>query len=214
MRGAGHLGHDADIPVVSFRDALRILALIIAPSWTRGLFLRRATGSSLAARVKPRSIQLLQELRRSYGDGLVALPLPFARQFLVLSFEDALSILEDAPIPFTPATQAKTRALAHFEPNVSLITRGSDRTPRRDFNERILETDRRQHSLAENWKVAVARQAEVVLSDGSDVLTWDSFQQAWNRTVREIVLGPGARDDQELTDMLASERGPTGLSCH
>lgn len=76
---------------------------------------------------------------------------PFARQFLVLSLEDARSILEDTPELFTPAIDGKARALAHFEPIVSLIIRGSKRAPRRDFNERILETDRRQHNLAENW---------------------------------------------------------------
>ena len=141
----------ADIRVLSFPDALRVLVFVVAPSGTRGLFLRGAAGSSLAAPFKPRSIRLLQKLRQTYGEGLVALPSPFARQFLVLSLEDARSILEDAPEPFTPATDSKARARAHFEPNVSLITCGSKRAPRRDFNERILETDRRQHSLAENW---------------------------------------------------------------
>lgn len=141
----------AEIPVLSLRDALRVLVFLVAPSWTRGLFLRRAAGSSLAAPFKPHSIRLLQRLRQTCGEGLVALPFPFARQFLVLSLEDARSILEDTPELFTPATDGKARALAHFEPNVSLITRGSKRAPRRDFNERTLETDRRQHSFAENW---------------------------------------------------------------
>jgi hypothetical protein len=181
---------ETDIPALSLRDALRVLAFVVAPSWTRGLFLRRAAGSSLAAPFKPRSIRLLQELRRIYGENLVALPRPLARQFLVLSFEVACSILEDAPEPFTPATDAKRQALAHFEPNVSLIARESERAPRRDFNERILETDRRQHSFAENWNAVVTREAEAMFSGGPDVLTWDNFQQAWNRSVREIVLGP------------------------
>ena len=44
---------------------------------------------------------------------------PFARQFLVLSLEDARSILEDTPELFTSAIYGKARALAHFEPIVS-----------------------------------------------------------------------------------------------
>jgi hypothetical protein len=52
-----------------------------------------------------------------------------------------------------------------------------------------LETDRRQHSLAENWNAVVTREAETTFSGGPDDLSWDMFQKAWNRSVREIVLG-------------------------
>jgi Cytochrome P450 len=196
---------DDEAPVLSMRDAARVLLFVVAPSWKRGLFLRRATGSSLADSFKPRSIELCQELRRRYGHGPVALPRPFGGQFLILSSEDARLILEGAPEPFTPATDAKRRALAHFEPKVSLITRGSERAPRRDFNERMLETDRRRHSLSEGW-IAIVTQEVDALCARADVLTWEHFQRAWNRSVRQIVLGQAARDDEDLTAMLAGLR--------
>jgi cytochrome P450 len=68
----------------------------------------------------------------------------------------------------------------------------------------VLEPGRPLHELATPFARAIADEAAVLLSEvtheGS--LGWDAFTIAWWRLVRTVVLGPGARDDETLTDLL------------
>jgi cytochrome P450 len=72
----------------------------------------------------------------------------------------------------------------------------------------VLDSGHPVHLLAGHFLPAVEHEAAGLLQraerDGG--LDWDSFLEAWDRIVRSVVFGGGARDDRELTDMLTRLR--------
>lgn len=105
--------------------------------------------------------------------------------------------LQGTPTPFSPTTDDKQAALAHFEPHGSLISRGQHRAIRREFNDD-----------AANFAASVRRQADGLLGAlrSDEELIWPAFTEAWYAAAREIVLGPRAAEDRELTEQLGTLR--------
>jgi cytochrome P450 len=95
-----------------------------------------------------------------------------------------------------------------------LVSRGSDRTDRRRFTESVLEPERPLHHLAAPMVDVVRQEAAGLLVEieGTGVLDWDGFVEAWFRVVRRVVLGDTARDDTGLTALLARLRGAANWS--
>src|SRR5690606_9197891 len=116
--------------------------------------------------------------------------------------------LDESPEPFATATAAKRAALGHFEPRMALVSHGPERADRRRFNEEVLDSARPVHRLGEHFLPIVDEEAGHLLAEARrrGALTWGDFHVAWYRIVRRVVFGDGARDDHELTDMLARLR--------
>lgn len=113
-------------------------------------------------------------------------------------------LLADAEA-FRPAGHDKQLALRHFQPHGVLISDEPRRGRQREFNEQVLEPNRPTHTLAASV-TAVVRDETARLLAGADRLGWNAFERAWWRIVRRIVLGDHARDDTELTGLLARLR--------
>ncbi len=150
----------------------------------------------------------MQYLRRKYGEGPVLVRLAGKRYAVLLCARDAKDALDRTPCPFSPASREKVAALAHFEPHASLITQGPERKHRRAFNDKVLESASRHHSLAAGFVDTVRDEAAVLISslDTGGELTWPAFTEAWFRSVRRIVLGERAREDRDVTKNLAQLR--------
>ena len=194
----------------SAADSLRFFVRVVLPTLAKGVLLRRRWGMSLAARLDldAKAVRLMQRLRRTYGGQPLLLRNPIRPQAVLLSYGDVAFVLSGAPEPFSPASKEKRAALAHFEPHASLVTLGKARQNRRAFHDDVLESANPVHSMGRDFAAVVRDEAAWLLSnlqDGSD-LTWEDFSQAWFKAVRTLVLGPGARDDHALTDMLSRLR--------
>jgi hypothetical protein len=85
-----------------------------------------------------------------------------------------------------------------------LVSSGRLREERRRFNEAVLDTGHPVHRLATALQLVVREEAAGLC--GPDVLDWDRFATSWWRMVRRIVLGDAARDDHQVTDLLARLR--------
>lgn len=194
------------VPRASLGDTLRAAALVLGADLAQGIILRRPRIVALAERLDAdrRAARELFRLRDRYGPGPLRLAVPFRSVALVLHPSDVDRVLDGSPEPFSPANREKRRALAHFEPDVVLISRGPLRTARRAANEAVLHTDRPIHGLAEPF-AAVIRQEIRPLADAG-TLGWEEFAPAFWRAVRRIVLGDAARDDEVLTERLARLR--------
>lgn len=76
---------------------------------------------------------------------------------------------------------------------------------------RVLETGRPVHRHAEQMTAVIAEEVAALLghADFTGTLDWDGFAVMWQRMVRRIVLGDGARGDEQITDDLRRlrERG-------
>lgn len=197
--------------VLSVLDTLQFIWVVIFPTWAKGILLRRPRVMRLAEtwQFDHKAIRFMQRLRGKYGDAALLLRIPGRRYVVPLSVKDVRYVLDSASTSFTPASREKCAALAHFEPNVSLITRGPERPMRRRFNEELLESDRPVHRLWADFNAIIREETAPLvqlLSNGTP-LTWPMFTEAWFAAVRRIVLGNGARNERALTESLFRLRG-------
>jgi cytochrome P450 len=198
----------AGLATASLKDTLALFAEVVLPTLGKGVIIRRPKIVALAERLglDARAVRRVQRLRAAYGAGPMLVPLFGRMHALILSPEHVHRVLAGAPEPFAPATREKRAALAHFEPNVSLISDPPERAERRRFHDDVLESRCPVHSMAGRFLPVLDEEARTLLAGAGRELSWDAFTAAWHRVARRVVLGDGARDDHELTDMLAQLR--------
>lgn len=206
----GPIASPNSVSRASVLDTLVTFKDVILPTLTKGPLIRRRKVVAFAERnvLDDKAVKRMQKLRTKYGPGPLVLRIPFRRQAVLLSAEDARLVLEHSPEPFAAASLEKRSALSHFEPDVVLASQGEDRISRRKLNELTLETKCQMHSLAELFATVVLEEMEEVSDKAlqTGTLDWDAFFEGWYRMVRRIVLGSEARDDAELTDLLEDLR--------
>lgn len=198
------------LPRAGVVDTLALVGNVVLPTLGKGVLIRRPKVVGMAQRLglDDRAVRQLQKLRRKYGPGPLLLSVPVRSMAVILEAKHVFRVLDGAPKPFAPAAREKQAALAHFEPKVALATRGPERQERRQFNERALDTESPVHPMAEQLLGVVEEEAGLLLqqASASGELNWEAFTDGWHRMVRRVVLGAGAREDHELTDMLAELR--------
>ena len=91
-----------------------------------------------------------------------------------------------------------------------LISPAEERPERRRFNEAVLDTGRPVHRFGDAMAATVREELAPLLERRT--LTWDDFAAVFWRIVRRVVLGDGARDDDEVTDALRKLRGDANWS--
>ena len=197
----------ASLPQMTVQETLAVAAEVLAPTLAKGPIIRRPRVVGLAERFEldKRAVRRMQRLRNKYGTGPLLMRLPPGRQqALILDPEHVKRVLEGSPEPFSPASSEKRAALSHFEPQGVLVSRGPERTDRRRFNERVLDSDRPHHRLAEHFVAVVHEEAGWIREEArrAGELSWTVFADGWFRLVRRIVLGDGARDDTGLTALI------------
>jgi cytochrome P450 len=192
----------------SILDTLSVLREVVLPTFGKGVIVRRPSVVSLAARLDldAKAIRRLQLLRDKYGSGPLILRVPLRRHAVILDPDDVIRVLEGSPDPFSPASVEKEAALAHFEPGVSLISKGGQREDRRRFNEAVLEPGAQVHRLAATFIAVIGEEAKQLAPAGGRELGWQEFSDVFQRIVRRIVLGDAARDARALTDTLTELR--------
>ncbi|MGZ3146000.1 cytochrome P450 [Lentzea chajnantorensis] len=185
-------------------DTTRVFATVLLPTLAKGVIVRRPGVMALADKVQSDStaIDTMRHLRDRYGPEPVRLRVTGRSVAVLVDPADVGRLLRESPEPFALATREKKAALRHFQPHGVLISDEPERDRLRELNERALRP--------ENVPVEDVVRDEVdllvrhVMSNGE--LTWQGFSQVWWRIVRRIVLGNGARDDDQLTDDLKALR--------
>jgi cytochrome P450 len=192
------------------------LGTAVAPVVGRGVVIRRPRVVALAEKTDAdhRLVRTLQRLRARYGSAPLRLRVPGRSIVLVLDDADVPQVLAQSPEPFATSTPEKRGVLGHFQPRGVLISHGAARADRRRFNETVLDTERPLHRLAGPMAAVVREEAQALLAEveRNGNLDWDVFVPLWFRIVRRVVLGDSARDDHELTDLLARLRGEANWS--
>ncbi len=198
------------VPRASFIDTLAVFGEVLVPTVAKGVIIRRPAMLSIAERLDldRRAIRRMQRIRNRYGSGPLLLRLPGRTLGLILDPEHVHRVLAESPEPFTPASAEKRAALAHFEPKNVLISKGSERTDRRRYNEEALDANRPVHRMGEEFLQVVASEATQLRNNTGNCgeLTWNKFSDAWFRMVRRVVFGDAAREDHRLSEMMAELR--------
>jgi cytochrome P450 len=204
------LSHCGSVPTATVGETLAVIFELIVPTLSKGVILRRpkVVGLAESLDLDRRAIRRLQQLRNKYGDGPLMLKVPIRSQTLILSPEHVHRVLNGTPEPFTPASMEKRAALGHFEPKMSLVSKGPERTERRRFNELVLESDNPLHSLSACFASIARQEGQTLMAKAQrrGELNWSDFEQHWFRMVRRVVFGAPAADDHELSSMMARLR--------
>ncbi|EMY34587.1 cytochrome P450 [Arthrobacter crystallopoietes BAB-32] len=198
------------LPKASVPDTLAILGEVLVPTLAKGTLFRRPKAVAVAERLQldERAVRRLQKLNGKYGDGPLLLRIPFRRQAVILAPGHVHSVLAHSPEPFATASSEKRAALSHFEPRNVLISHGADRELRRRLHEQALDSGNPVHRSADAFLRMAREEADELLqrAEAAGMLEWNAFAEAWYRMARRVVFGDSARDDYELTDMLAALR--------
>lgn len=197
---------DAGLPTASVLDTVALAVDVLAPTFAKGVIVRRPKVVALAERLEldRRAVQRMQKLHDKYGNGPLMLPLPIRKQAIVLAPEHVRRVLDESPEPFAAASSEKRAALSHFEPRAALVSCGRERAERRRFNEEVLEHERAVHHMVGKFLPVVDDEARRLLNAAraQGELDWNTFNAGWTRVVRRVVFGDGAAGDEEISDMI------------
>jgi cytochrome P450 len=193
-------------PSASLVDNVRFNEAVIVPNALQGLFKRRRMAVAVAtkANVDGQAVGLLNGLRERHGGKPVWVRVVKDPALLLLSVDDVRYALEGSPHPFASDPAAKKQGMGHFQPHALTISRGELWADRRRFTEQVLETRRTNHALGRRF-ASVVREEVAAALDGT--LDYAALHAAFQRLTRRIVLGDGARDDEEITRLLAELMG-------
>lgn len=198
------------LPQASALDTAKFVSDVFLPNIAKGPIIRRPKIVAMAQRLRldERSVRRMKELHTTYGQGPLLPRIPFRKQAVVLTPEHVHDVLNHSPDPFSPASDEKRAALAHFQPDNSLISKGEERSVRRALQEQVLDTHSPVHRLAESFLPIIEEEAAQLVNDADarGELAWDDFIEAWYRVVRRTVFGDAAREDRELTDIIIELR--------
>src|SRR5919109_392955 len=197
------------LPSASLLENVQFNETVIVPNAVQGIFRRNPGRVAIATRlnVDGRAVRLMEGLRRRHGRGPLWVRAIAGRALLLLDVDDVRKVLEGSPEPFASDPDAKRRGMAHFQPDALTISRGDLWQDRRRFTEAVLDTSEPVHRLGDRFvEVALAETIELIEEaereeDGE--LGYDAFHRGLRRIVRRVVLGNSARDDEELSDLLA-----------
>jgi len=203
VNGAGRVAAalaNRDFPHASIVEGLRFTAQVAVPNVIQGLFRRRRIASAAAEKTGAEgfAVGFMSGLRRSYGDGPVWIRVAANEALLLLGEGPIRHALEGSPDPFAADPEPKRSGMKHFQPDALTISRGPDWEDRRKFTEAVLDTAKPSHRCSERF-------GEVCVDEASRLsgsLDWDEWNEAVRRVTRRIVLGDGAADDAQISEML------------
>lgn len=199
------------LPTATLRETIAIISQVMAPNVAKGVIRRRPNVVGMVERfgLDAKGIRQLQALSKKYGRGPLMLKVPGKKMAVVLDPADANHVLEHTPEPFATDEALKRSALGHFEPDMALVSHGEARQTRRQLNERVLQSGCPHHLFADAFTQVVEEEADALVARTNtrfDELDWPTFQRAWERIVRRVVLGDSARDDRTVTRELVRLR--------
>jgi cytochrome P450 len=197
------------LPSASLVESLQFNQTVIVPNAVQGLFRRRPGAVAIATRldVEGRAVRLMAGLRRRHGPGPVWIRVMTDRALLMLDVDDVRRVLEGSPQPFASDPEAKRKGMGHFQPHALTLSRGDLWADRRRFTEAVLDTPEPVPRLGDRFVAVAVEETDALLGEIEDEdegrLAYDDLLRAFRRVVRRIVLGDAAREDEELSDLLA-----------
>jgi cytochrome P450 len=196
------------LPSASLLENVRLNALVIVPNAIQGIFRRRRTAVAAATRagVDGHAVGLLRGMKRGHSAGPVWVRVVREPALLLLAAADVRRALQGSPYPFAPDPEAKRRGMSSFQPDALTISRGELWENRRRFTEAVLDTGQPHHRLAHRFLAVVREETASMLEEAEEAgggwIRWDPFNSLLRRITRRVILGDGARDDEEVSELL------------
>ena len=193
-----------DFSSASLVDNVRFNEAVVVANALQGIFRRRRRAVAVAAaiNVDGQAVGLLAGFKRKTGGKPIWVRVISDRALLLLDADDVRRVLEGSPDPFASDPAAKKKGMAHFQPHALTISRGDLWRERRDFTDQVMVSSR---ALADRFVAIVGEEIGAALDAGP--LDYEAMHAAYRRLTRRIVLGDSARDDEEISELLATLMG-------
>jgi cytochrome P450 len=190
-----------DFPHASVLEGIRFTAQIGVPNVLLGIFNKREIPARVASTLGADYLgyRLVEGMVNSYGPGPFYVRVARDEALLLTHPDDLKFVLGGSPDPFASDPEAKRNGMLAFQPDALTISRGSVWEDRRRFAEAVLDTGQPLHRLAKSF-VDVA--ADTAATLGQATMDWQTFNEAFQRMTRRVVLGNSAADDTALTELL------------
>lgn len=189
------------LPRATVRENLALATTFFLPSLARGTITSSPRGHALTTRLDTmaRAQRVLSGLRERYGGRSVLVRGVSGPTVLVLARADVERVLTGSDEVFTLASREKLSGLGPFLDGTLLLSRGGPRNSRSAFATSVLGSSELDEGFA---RIAAEEAATLV----PGVLTYSAVNDCWNRVARRCLYGEGARDDTELSEVLAGLR--------
>ena len=196
---------EQELPSASLVESVQFNQTVIVPNAVQGLFKRRPGPVGIATKldVDGRAVRLMSGIRKRHAPGPVWIRVMTDRALLILDVEHVRRVLEGSPHPFGSDPEAKRKGMGHFQPHALTLSRGELWEERRRFTEAVLESSEPVHPFGDRFVEVAREETAALLERVGDRLEYDPLLGAFRRIVRRVVLGEAARDDEELSDLLA-----------
>jgi hypothetical protein len=185
----------------SVGDSLRFVTAGLLPSLARGLFAPRPRAMKLLTRLNTdrRAIAVMDAMRSKYGGDGVRL---MRGKMTVLWGEPAIrEVLDNSATDYASDAGAKKKGMSHFQPDALTLSRGDEWQDRRKFNEAVLVPSEKEHPQGARMRDVVNDEVDRLrIGDG---LRWQHWEQLFDHITLRVIFGDPARNDQDLTDVLA-----------
>ena len=194
-----------ELPSASLAENAQFNALVVIANALQGLFRRRRAAVRAATRadVDRWAVRLLRGMRRTHGGSPVWVRAVTAPALLLLDVADVRRALEGSPDPFASDPEAKRRGMEHFQPDALTISRDGPWADRRRFTEAVLATGEPIHPLGGHIAAVAGEEIDALVAAAGGELCWEGWSGALWRITRRVVLGDSAREDREVTSLLA-----------
>jgi cytochrome P450 len=188
-------------PHASVLEGIRFTAQIGAPNIILGLFNKRELPSRIASTVGADYLgyRLVDGMVKSYGPGPFYVRVARDEALLLTHPDDLKFVLGGSPDPFASDPPPKRKGMSAFQPDALTISRHPVWENRRRFAEAVLDTGKPMHRLAQPF-TEVARETAEELSQRQ--MTWQSFNEAFQKMTRRVLFGDKAASNARLTDLL------------
>lgn len=182
------------IATATWIDSVRFNVFHLIPYYLQGVFTRNPffVGIMAFVRLHPFSARFGSHLKRKYGGDLLYIRVLVRKSLLVLSVRGIKHVLEHSPAIYAEP-RFKRRGVKHFQPNSVTISRGHEWQDRRQFNEAVLNSDRREHQHAGRFLEVIANETA-----GRPPQSWDDFDSLFGRIALKIIFGLDSETEREL----------------
>ena len=180
-------------------DKLRFLAGHLIPSYLEGTFIRSRFWMRVFDLIQPRpaALTIYDRMRSKYRTEMLEVRL-FGRTILIINSDNAMNrIMQNSPSIYKK-TSTQVRGMKHFQPHAVVISAQSDWLPRRKVNESVLSTHS-SHPLKDKFVSIAETTTSQVLESSKGRVDWHDFDRLFSTMSRQVIFGPEAKDDQELT---------------
>jgi cytochrome P450 len=194
------------LPSAGLVASARFVAFGLLPPLVRGLFSPRKSAMKVLTAVNADALaaSTLSSLKAKHGGQGVRL---LGGRIVTLWGPEAINeVLEKSATEYDSGSGAKGKGMSHFHPDAVTLSSGEEWKDRRAFVEHVLATSDRLHPDAARFCAVVADEVDFLELDGSS-LSWEQWEQLWDRITLRVIFGDRARYSQELTALLEKLMG-------